>query len=135
MLKKADLNLKKKGFYVRYNNSIDPSIANSFATATFRFGHTLIPALMKFITKNSSDAEYIQFHKMLFNPFRLYRKDGLDGSLLGAMNTTIEASDTYFNPEVGDAKCYIVSYLLRVFTTNIIKSKTFYHFLIVLLFL
>ncbi|KAF2884373.1 hypothetical protein ILUMI_21822 [Ignelater luminosus] len=100
LLKKTDLYPRKTGFYTKYNNSIDSSVANSFATAAFRFGHTLIPALMKFIIKNSSDSEYIQFHKMLFNPFKLYRKDGLDGSLLGAMNTTIEASDTYFNPEI-----------------------------------
>lgn len=38
-----DLRLKRRGFYYGYNDSINAMAANAFATAAFRFGHSLIP--------------------------------------------------------------------------------------------
>lgn len=83
-----------------YNISIDASIANNFATAAFRFAHTLIPGIMKFLSNDTSSPEYVQLHEMLLDPFKLYDQDGLDRSLRGAMNTAVEASDPFFTNEV-----------------------------------
>ena len=38
-----DLRLKRRGFYYGYNESVNPTAANAFGTAAFRFGHSLIP--------------------------------------------------------------------------------------------
>lgn len=38
-----DLNPQPSGYFHGYNESVDASVANSFAAAAFRFGHTLLP--------------------------------------------------------------------------------------------
>lgn len=96
----------KEGYFKNYNSSIDPNIANSFATAAFRFAHSIIPGLMKMLANDTSSPEFVQMHKMLFNPFALYVSGTLDKTLRGAMNTSIEASDSYFTNEV------IIQYLI-----------------------
>lgn len=37
-----DLELLDEGYYKGYSAKIDPSVANAFSTAAFRFGHSLI---------------------------------------------------------------------------------------------
>lgn len=87
-----------------YNASIDASIANNFATAAFRFAHTLIPGIMKLLNNDTSSPEYVQLHEMLLDPFKLYDDGELDRALRGAMNTPIENSDPFFTNEVSIQK-------------------------------
>lgn len=83
-----------------YEEKVDPSIANEFAASAFRFAHTLLPGLMK-ITKELNDTEEsIALHKMLFNPYSLYRPDGLDNAIRTAINNSLEKSDPYFTTEL-----------------------------------
>lgn len=109
-MQKFDLSPKKSGYCNSYNDSIDPNIANSFASASFRFAHSIIPGLMKFVAAHNTSADYIQLHKMLFNPFILYSPGSLDMTLRGAMNTTTQASDVYFTDEV--SFCYYFSNII-----------------------
>lgn len=95
-----DLWPQKTGHFHKYNDTIDASIANHFAAAAFRFAHTIIPGLMKLLASDKSSPEFIQMHKMLFNPFKLYEPGEMDKALRGAMNTNIEANDPYFTNEV-----------------------------------
>lgn len=37
-----ELNVLSKGFYEGYDVRVDPTVANSFASAAFRFGHSLV---------------------------------------------------------------------------------------------
>jgi peroxidase len=100
LMEQFDLCPRDSGYFMKYNDSIDPSIANNFATAAFRFAHSIIPGLMKFLAKDSSSPEFIQLHKMLFDPFKLYQPGELDRALRGAMDTTIQANDPYFTDEL-----------------------------------
>ena len=55
---------------------------------------------MKVANSMSKTPEYVHLHKMLFNPYSLYTKDGLDNALKGAMQTDMQRVDPYFTPEV-----------------------------------
>lgn len=113
LLSTSGLKLNTTGYYHGYNSSLDSSVSNNFAAASFRFGHTLLPGLIKMLGSSSDEVEYVQLHRMLFDPFRLYRSGELARSLRGAMNTSVEASDPYFTSEVG---VFVIILLLHLVT-------------------
>ncbi|XP_017771025.1 PREDICTED: peroxidasin homolog [Nicrophorus vespilloides] len=96
---KFDLEPMKDGYYFGYNASLDAGISNVFAASAFRFAHTLIPTLVKMID-GGSKAEFVELHRMLFNPFELYKREGFDKGLRGAINDSVQAVDPYFTAEL-----------------------------------
>ncbi|KAL5283500.1 HPX6 family protein [Megaselia abdita] len=82
-----------------YNENVDPSIANYFASSVFRFAHTLLPPLVEFY-RNTTTPEYIELHTMLFNPFELYEAEAIDQVLLGAANTPVLKVNPSVNKEL-----------------------------------
>ncbi|XP_067311019.1 thyroid peroxidase [Pseudorasbora parva] len=76
------------GPYEGYNDSVNPSVSNVFATAAFRFGHvTISPALRRL---NQSFQEHERFpslslHQTFFSPWRLIKEGGLDPVLRGLL--------------------------------------------------
>ncbi|KAJ4434649.1 hypothetical protein ANN_23214 [Periplaneta americana] len=93
-----DLSPQASGYFHGYNSSVDASIANSFASSAFRFGHTLLPGLMKMLGNGTE--EYVELHRMLFNPYSLYTPGRLDDTLRGALDTQVEKVDPYFTKEL-----------------------------------
>lgn len=58
-----DLNLVNKGYYKGYNSKVNPSPANAFGAAAFRFGHSLV---------QDSFMRYDRFHRPLANSKKIY---------------------------------------------------------------
>lgn len=56
--------------------------------------------MMKWTNENST--EYIELHKMLFNPYSLWGNGGLDSAIGSAIQTNLAKSDQYFTPELTD---------------------------------
>ncbi|KAG4075552.1 hypothetical protein HA402_003377 [Bradysia odoriphaga] len=83
-----------------YDPTVDASIANVFAACAFRFAHTLLPSMMKWTNANST--EFIELHKMLFNPYSLWGNGGLDSAITSAIQTNLAKSDQYFTTELTD---------------------------------
>ncbi|PSN38523.1 hypothetical protein C0J52_20098 [Blattella germanica] len=98
LMNHLELNVNFSGYFYGYEATIDPSVANSFASAAFRFAHTLLPGLMKMIRNDSE--EYVELHRMLFNPYTLFSPDGLDATLRGALATNVEKVNPYFTTEL-----------------------------------
>lgn len=82
-----------------YDESVDASIANVFASCAFRFAHTLIPGIMN-TSRDLTNPTTIALHRMLFNPYSLWTNEGLDNALGGAIATPLARSDQYFSTEL-----------------------------------
>ncbi|XP_018341877.1 PREDICTED: chorion peroxidase [Trachymyrmex septentrionalis] len=78
----------------------DPTIANHFATAVFRFAHTLLPGLMRMTDAEKDTPSYIELHKMLFNPYSLYAEDGIRRSVSSATTNVIQRYSTHVTSEL-----------------------------------
>ena len=61
---------------------------------------------MKLLANDTESPEYVEMHKMLFNPFGIY--DGeLDSIIRGAFNSSIEKADNFFTEQVLIQFCLI----------------------------
>lgn len=98
LMTKLELHPLDEGYSRDYDPKIDPRVANVFAAAAFRFAHTLLPGLMRMISNTSS--EYVELHKVLFNPFALYAGEG--PVLRGALNPGLLRFDPHFSPQVSE---------------------------------
>ncbi|XP_023290618.1 uncharacterized protein LOC105700025 isoform X2 [Orussus abietinus] len=95
-------NLKplSSGYRTPDTSDVNPAIANNFATAAFRFAHTLLPGLMRVTDVQKGTAEYVELHKMLFNPYSLYTQGGMESSLMTAMYNTVQKTSTHVTSQL-----------------------------------
>lgn len=73
------------GEYKGYNSSMNPTIANEFATAAFRFGHTIINPILHRLNSSFEPIPQgnLQLHKAFFAPWRLVYEGGVDPLMRG----------------------------------------------------
>ncbi|KAE9547992.1 hypothetical protein FO519_008799, partial [Halicephalobus sp. NKZ332] len=73
------------GKYKGYDPNVNPNMANEFATAAFRFGHTLINPKLERLGKdfNTISSGPILLHEAFFAPERMLSEGGIDPLLRG----------------------------------------------------
>ncbi|CAH2303261.1 peroxidasin homolog [Pelobates cultripes] len=73
------------GKYNGYNPNLHGGIFNAFATAAFRFGHTLINPILYRLNETFQPIPqgHLPLHKAFFSPFRLLQEGGIDPILRG----------------------------------------------------
>ncbi|KAH1025178.1 hypothetical protein HUJ05_009955 [Dendroctonus ponderosae] len=95
------LRLLKKGFYNSYNPRINPAVANSFSTAAFRFGHSLVQN--SFIRSDSHHIPLfnnVSLHEESANMENIWSPGSLDRLLLGFANQPSQKRDEFVANEL-----------------------------------
>lgn len=81
--------------YSGYNSSVDPSIANIFATAAFRFGHSQLSSQLLRLEEDGStiDEGHVLLRDAFFNPAEFVNSGGPESILRGVAEHTSQAID------------------------------------------
>jgi len=85
-----------------YDDNIDPSITNSFATAAYRFGHSMIQGLIKMLsTSNYNQENEFQLRDHYFNMENyLYNAgEGMEQLLAGLIDQPAQDMDRFVTEE------------------------------------
>ena len=88
-----------------YDDTVDPSMTNEFATASYRFGHSMIQGLIKmFALDNSGQTDEYPLSENYFNLERYYYNngEGMEQILMGLVSQPAQAADKEVTDQVTD---------------------------------
>lgn len=88
--------------YDGYDSSIDPSIANIFATAAYRVGHTMLSSQLLRMDESGATSEHgdLALRDAFFRPDRILNEGGIDPLLRGLAAQTSQEIDTLMVDDV-----------------------------------
>ncbi|RZC43164.1 chorion peroxidase-like, partial [Asbolus verrucosus] len=96
-----ELTLERKGFYSGYDTRINPTVANSFGTAAFRFGHSLVQnSFIRFDTKHRPLFNNVTLHEEQENVENIWSFGSLDRMLIGFCNQPSQRRDEFICDEL-----------------------------------
>jgi len=90
----------ENGYQKQYDGTVNPSMANVFATAAFRFGHSLVQGQMDFFSLFGNKLKSLRLHKHQFAPFEIYDDDALDNFIRGLITQPSQEMDSSFDKEI-----------------------------------
>nr|XP_045600702.1 peroxidase-like [Procambarus clarkii] len=100
-MKYLELSPQSEGTQVTdYDELVHPDIANEFAAAAFRFGHSQIQGLVQNIDGAGKNIQFLQLNTLLFQPFALYDEGSMANLVRGETSQSAAAVDTFFSTQV-----------------------------------
>ncbi|KAL6441885.1 hypothetical protein ACFW04_002349 [Cataglyphis niger] len=101
VMKIFDLEVLRKGYYEGYDPTVNPTIANSFSTAAYRFGHSLVQqSFVRFDSNHRPMFNNVSIHDEFSNPANLETAGSIDRLLLGLVNQPCQRRDEFITEEI-----------------------------------
>ncbi|XP_076752615.1 uncharacterized protein LOC143424444 [Xylocopa sonorina] len=101
VMKIFGLELLRKGYFEDYDPTVNPTIVNSFSTAAYRFGHSLVQkSFVRFDSNHEPIFNNVSIHDELTNPANLETAGSVDRLLLGLINQPAQRRDEYVSDEL-----------------------------------
>ncbi|XP_020294336.1 uncharacterized protein LOC109859976 isoform X2 [Pseudomyrmex gracilis] len=101
VMKIFDLEVLKKGYYEGYDPTVNPTVANSFSTAAYRFGHSLVQqSFVRFDSNHRPIFNNVSIHDEFNNPANLETAGSIDRLLLGLVNQPCQRRDEFISEEI-----------------------------------
>ncbi len=96
-----ELRLSPRGYYEGYNETVNPTVSNAFASAAFRFGHSLVKNTLSRCNKEFREVPYfVRLHKELNNPSNLHNFGSVDRIMLGLASKKLARRDEFITTEL-----------------------------------
>uniref|UniRef100_A0A0P5JUL6 Chorion peroxidase n=1 Tax=Daphnia magna TaxID=35525 RepID=A0A0P5JUL6_9CRUS len=83
-----------------YDQNINPTVTNEFATAAFRVGHSLVQGIIEGFTAFGSQTQSLLLHQHQSKPFELYEDTGVDTLVRGLLMQPAQKMDRAFTDEL-----------------------------------
>jgi len=99
-MKKWSMEVKENGYSNSYNKDVNPAITNVFATAAFRFGHSLIAGVIDSFNAFGTKVKSVPLTKSQFAPYDLYDNLTLETFVRGLTTQKSQELDSSFSPEL-----------------------------------
>ncbi|ELT89922.1 hypothetical protein CAPTEDRAFT_146425 [Capitella teleta] len=102
IMERYGLYLKDRGYWNGYDQTVNPSCSNSFATAAMRFGHSLIQGMLNTRNVDYSFREAIPVSTMFRRPHMMYfpPQVGTDAIMRGFLTQNSQSMDSFISAEV-----------------------------------
>ncbi len=88
--------------YTGYNSNVDAQIATEFATAAFRFGHTMLSSDILRLQENGDESDFgsLTLREAFFRPDKIMTEGGIDEILRGVSGSYAQAIDNHVIDDV-----------------------------------
>ncbi|KAF7286457.1 hypothetical protein GWI33_005099 [Rhynchophorus ferrugineus] len=96
-----ELKLLKNGYYDKYNGRVNPTVSNSFSTAAFRFGHSLVQnSFIRTDSHHNPLIDNVTLHEEFLNFPHIWSRGSLDRLMLGLANQPSQKRDEFIAEEL-----------------------------------
>ncbi|CAG7818255.1 unnamed protein product [Allacma fusca] len=100
VMAKYGLDLQETGYWNGYDGNVNPTAAEEFITSAFRFGHSLLPNRIERWSLSHRFIDSEPLHKLLRQPYDVYRPGYIDTFIMGLVNQLAQAMDEGVTEEV-----------------------------------
>ncbi|EEC10299.1 peroxinectin, putative [Ixodes scapularis] len=100
VMEQFDLLLTPYGYSHSYDPNLNAGIGNVFATAAYRYGHTLVQGNIELINEDGSVHKRIPLAAQFFNPNEIYHPGNLDRFFRGLITQPAQTYDRFVTQQL-----------------------------------